>query len=163
MALTDLQNNVLCFVVNELDKEKISYQVSGGTAAILHGVNRETSDIDIDIHQADFPQVERLFREYVTHDYHKYFDEKDMDFDIWMMNLNIDGVEVEFGQAEEAKILGIGNTVWTPLPITIQNAEIIRVGEVEVRVQSKRDLIEYKKILGRDVDKVDVADLERMV
>jgi hypothetical protein len=156
MALTNKQKEVLLKVVHLLTTNKISYQVTGGTAAIMWGVERETEDLDFDVAERDMKRAGELFREWIVEGYHHYQGD---DLELWLIIAGVDGVQVEFGQAEGAKILGIGNNTWTQLPNTISNTTTMVVDGVPIRVQSKKDLIEYKKILGREVDKVDVAAL----
>ena len=161
IGLSSKQKEVLLYVTQKLNRLNIDYQVSGGTAAILYGVSRETEDIDIDLHKFDIPKVVELFKEYVSEEYHHYSGTDGSDFDLWLLNLEISSVPVEFGQAEGAKIRASGSERWLDLPDTIGQATTIAVENHPIRIQRIDDLIQYKKILGRDVDKFDVAELEK--
>lgn len=160
MALSTKQLEILRKITRLLEENVICYQVTGGTAAILWGVDRDTQDLDFDVSKKDIAKIREIFGKYITTDYHQYIG---ADFDLWLVICEIEGVPVEFGQSEGAMILGIGNKVWTPLPDTIKNARIVEIDGDEVRLQATGDLIQYKEILGRDVDILDVKQLSKLL
>ena len=67
--LTEIQKQVLGYLVQTLSGEDIEFQVSGGLAAIAHGATRPLYDIDLEIHKKDVEKVRMLFKEYITEDW----------------------------------------------------------------------------------------------
>lgn len=142
-------------VVNVLKEHKIPFQVSGGLAAIAYGSKRPLYDIDIDVGKADIPKVQEIFREYIIEDFHRY---QDKYMEVWEIELEIDGVEVDISQAEEAYFKDKeGNS--TRFDSDLSKAKVMEIEGVEVHVMDKEELIVCKKIMGRDVD---LQDLEQI-
>lgn len=152
---TDLQKQVFKKVISILKENHITFQVTGGLAAIVYGAKRSLYDIDIDIAKKDIQKIKELFSDYITEDLHHLQNGK---FDIYVMTLKIDGVEIDISQAEENYIIDeegkkIGGDA------DISNARIMEIDGIEVPVEDKDELISYKRILGRDTDLIDIKQI----
>lgn len=157
--LTKTQEKVLTYLVEELQKHDIAFQVSGGLAAIVHGATRPLYDIDLEIHKSDVETVRELFRKYITEDWNNDLEGPDDQFDIWMMKLEVDGVHVDISQMEEAYLISkSGERTLQPSEMDTEPKEFIGL---TLPVLRKEPLITYKKILARDTDLFDVEQLER--
>ncbi len=153
--ITEAKKKVLKFLVDTLNKNKIDFQVSGGLGAIAYGATRELLDIDIEIYKKDCLTARELLKDFIMNDFHRCEDDG---FELWMMRLNIDGVQVDINQVEEDYIRDReGNKKL--LPENLENTELKNVDGIEFPVQNKRNLIEYKKMLGRDTDLTDVEEM----
>ncbi len=156
--ITPIQKKILKFLVKKLQENNIPFHVSGGLAAILYGVKRPLNDIDIDIYGRNIPNVESIFENYIIDNFDHY---QDTHFDIYLMTLEIEGVKVDITQEENIlffnsqgrKIANKGS---------IQNAHVVQWEDINVPVQDKTELIEYKKIIARDTDLEDVLGLESL-
>lgn len=154
--LSQTQKQVLKQVDNTLKKNNIPFQVSGGLAAIAYGAKRPLYDIDIDVRKEDIPKVRQLFKDYITEDFYHLDDEH---FDIWLMTLRIDGVGVDISQAQESYFVNkTGKKI--RMDGDLSKTKIVDIDGVEVPVQDKKELIAYKKIIGRDTDLIDIKQMQ---
>jgi hypothetical protein len=158
--LTETQKEVLNFLVQTLRGEDITFQVSGGLAAIAHGATRSLYDIDLEIHKKDVETVRTLFREYITEDWNNDLDGEDDQFDIWMMKLEIRGVPVDINQVEDVYL--ISKTGERTLQPSDMDTESKVVEGITIPALRKEPLIAYKKILGRDTDLIDIEQMESL-
>ena len=154
--ITPIQKKVLKFLVEKLQASNISFQVSGGLAAILYGVKRPLYDIDLVIYQRDGAKVENLFKDYIIDNFCHY---QDRHFDIYVMTLEIEGVKVDITQEENMFFF---NTEGQKISSTgsIKNAHIVQFDHISLPVEDESELIEYKKIIARDTDMQDVEGLK---
>lgn len=155
--MTETQLDVLRFLVQTLTSEEIEFQVSGGLAALAHGVTRPLYDIDLEIHKKDVEKVRTVFREYITEDWNNDLEGPDDQFDIWMMKLEIRGVPIDINQVEEVYI--ISKTGERTLQPSDMDTEPIEFEGMTLPVLKKVPLIAYKKRLGREVDLIDIQQL----
>lgn len=156
--LSDVQKKVLIFLIETLQKNNIEFQISGGLAAIIHGVARPLYDIDLEIHKEDVETIHTLFKDYITEDWNNDLDGADDQFDIWMMKLEIDGVPVDINQVEEVYLISkTGERTLQPSGMDTEPKEFMGL---TIPVLRREPLIAYKKILARDIDLADVKQLE---
>jgi hypothetical protein len=155
--MTKNQKDVLSFLVQTLNGENITFQVSGGLAAIAHGATRPLYDIDLEIHKEDVETVRRLFKDYITEDWNNDLEGDDDQFDIWMMKLEIKGVPIDINQVEDVYL--ISKTGERTLQPSAMDTEPKVVEGMTIPVLRKEPLIAYKKILGRDTDLIDIEQI----
>jgi hypothetical protein len=155
--MTKNQKEVLSFLVQTLNGENITFQVSGGLAAIAHGATRPLYDIDLEIHKEDVETVRRLFKNYITEDWNNDLEGDDDQFDIWMMKLEIKGVPIDINQVEDVYL--ISKTGERTLQPSDMDTEPKVVEGITIPVLRKEPLIAYKKILARDTDLSDIEQL----
>ncbi len=146
------QKEVLAGLVGKLNAAGIRYQVSGGLGAIVHGSDRPLYDIDIDVADEDIGRVREMFAGCITRPYGRFEDDR---FDIMMMTLDLDGVPVDVCSAKGCRLRG-PDTDWTDMPPTLDESHCITFRGERVPVALKEDMIEYKKVLSRDVDLIDI-------
>lgn len=155
--LTDSQKKVLKYIVETLKGNEVSFQVSGGLAAIVYGSNRPLNDIDIDVSRKDIKKVENLFKRYLIE---PFFHLQNENFDIWIMTFEINGVRVDVTQAEESYFINKkGQKI--RMDAHPKNAKIIYIKGIEIPVEDKKDLIAYKKVIGREVDLIDIEQISK--
>ena|SRR3990167_7726856 len=155
--LTETQKQVLQTLVLILNNNNIPFHVSGGLAAIFYGSERDLYDIDIDIYKKDIPKIRKLFKGYIIKDYHNLIDEQ---FDIWLLTLMIDGILVDISQAEEAYIFKKDGTK-IKMDSNISKARNIEYEELKIPVQDKKELIAYKRMVGRETDLMDIRSIRQ--
>ena len=156
--LTDKQKEVLRKIVGILRENNILFQVNGGLAAIAYGANRPLYDIDLDVRQADIKKVELLFKGHIKKSLHHVTNSH---FDVWLLVLSVDGVEVDISQIEESYIIN-SSSKKVKMNIDLANVTHISINGIDLPIEPKDELIMYKKIIGRDTDLKDIELIERM-
>lgn len=146
-------------IISALKEEKINYMVVGGYAVNFHGYSRNTVDIDLVIKftLSNLKKVEKILNN---------------------MGLNsklpIDAVSVfkfrdEYIQNRNLIAWNFYNendpTDQVDILITHDvsdfKSEKFRVGDLDIKVISKEDLIKMKKKSGRDKDLLDIRELTK--
>ena len=80
-------------------------------------------------------------------------------WDLHLITLNYQGQEIDLGGAYETKIFDPKKNKWIPL-ISNFNTSVIRdILDIKVPVIAKSDLIAYKKVLNREVDQIDISQI----
>ena len=154
--VTPVQIKTLKALVSDLKNAGVHFQVSGGLAAIAYGArNRPLFDIDIDISKKDLPKIERLFGKYIIKPLHHY---EDAQFDIQLMTLEIDGVRIDFAQAENMCLISPAREKRRE-NVNLAASEPRIIFDVEVPVENKQSLIAYKKFIARPTDLKDVEEI----
>ena len=59
--LSSDQKRALRYIVSLLQGNNISFQITGGLAAVLYGARRPVYDIDIDVCENDIPKIREIF------------------------------------------------------------------------------------------------------
>ena len=155
--LTDTQRKVLLFISELLTSNKIEFQATGGLAAIAYGATRPLYDIDIDIYKKDVGEVRSLLKQYILEDWNNELEGDNDNFDLWMMTLEIDGVSIDISQLDGSRVRRLGGE-WTAQPETM-DVEIRAIEGIELPIQNKQHLIEYKLLIARDSDLEDVSQI----
>ncbi|MDC0253422.1 nucleotidyltransferase [Bacteriovoracales bacterium] len=146
-------------LVKALKKEKINYMIVGGYAVNFHGYSRNTVDIDLIIKftLANLKKIEKLLQQMGM-----------------VSRLPIDAVSVYNFRDEYIKNRNLlawnfynENDPTDQIDILINHdvsdfkSEKFRVGQLELKVISKEDLIRMKKKAGRDKDLLDIKELTK--
>lgn len=138
--------NGLNWVIGILKSNNIQYQVTGGVAASFYGSTREIYDIDIEMSNKDVLKVFELCREYVTFRPSRYINEN---FNLFLMTLEYEGQLIDLCGTENMRIKGEHQDVDLDQSVVIDGIYVV----------SKENLIKYKKLLGRDVDLMDIESI----
>jgi adenylate kinase family enzyme len=154
IELTAAQESALRRLVAILDEAGASYQFTGGFAGNLHGSRWPLHDLDLDVARQDLPRLAELLRPYTKWPLGPYIDGE---FELQLLRAEIEGVEIDVSQVEEAYARVGGRRM--PLGTTLANRQRARVLDLEVWVQPLAELIAYKELLGRSAD---LADLRRL-
>ena len=146
-------------LVRALKKEKINYMIVGGYAVNFHGYSRNTVDIDLIIKftLANLKKIEKLLQQMGM-----------------VSRLPIDAVSIYNFRDEYIKNRNLiawnfynENDPTDQIDILINHdvsdfkSEKFRVGQLEFKVISKKDLIRMKKKAGRDKDLLDIKELTK--
>lgn len=155
--LTEIQKKILKQVVESFEENNIHFQITGGLAAIIYGAKRSLFDIDIDVLKKDIPKISQLFVKYITQSHHrnqgKYFDN-------WTMVLEIDGVLVDIGQAEDCYMFGEdGKKI--EMGTDLSHPTMVKFESMNLPVEPKDELVYYKKVLGRETDLIDIEQMAK--
>lgn len=150
----------LIWITDILKKHQIPFQITGGLAAITYGASRPLEDIDIDIPDDKFNLLEGEVKNYIVYGPTRFKSEK---WDLLLMTLNYQGQEIDLSGADQTNIFDEKTNKWIKLIEDLPNAPIKTVFELQLPVIPYDKLINYKKILSREVDLIDIQQLESKV
>ncbi|MBK8574559.1 MAG: nucleotidyl transferase AbiEii/AbiGii toxin family protein [Elusimicrobia bacterium] len=153
-------------VVQAFEREGVRYVVVGGLAAIAHGVNRYTADIDFVI-QLDQANAERAVRVLTSMGLKPRAPVDPMQFantetrQTWIRDKNM--MVFSFFDPGDA-FLTIDLFVDYPVEFEglFERSVVKKLGNLPVRVCSREDLVAMKRKAGRPKDLEDVRLLDRM-
>lgn len=155
--MTEVQREVLRFIVQTLISEDVEFQASGGLAAIAYGATRPLYDIDLEIYRKDAEKVRMLFKNYITEDWNNDLEGPEDEFDLWILKLDIKGVPIDINQVEDSRIKSKEGK-WITQPAVLEY-EMRTIEDVKLAVQKKSSLIAYKKIIARNIDLIDIEQI----
>jgi hypothetical protein len=153
-----MKNTATAFrwIVRLLRKNHIPFQITGGQAARAYGSKRPLADIDFDMLEKDIPKVAKLTQGYIVFG-PKHFRNKNWDLEV--MTLSYMGQEVDIAGARKTKVYDHRLKRWVGIPTDLRRAQIKSLYDLRVPVVQKEELIAYKTLLGRRVDKADIRDI----
>ncbi len=143
----------LKWIVNILKKHNVPFQIAGGFAAHIYGAKRSVNDIDLDIPEEKFKTILPDIEKYITFGPDRLKDEK---WDLDLIVLNYEGQMIDISGAYKTKIYNEKNKTWESYPAQFETAQIKTIFEIEVYVMNPKDLMEYKKILNGEHQKIDI-------
>jgi hypothetical protein len=147
------------WIINIIEQKGISYRISGGFAARIHGVNRELADIDIEVDDKNISLIAKDVAPYIVFGPAKYRDEN---WDLNLMTLQYLGQEIDIASTN-AKIFNQKTKLWEKWVTKLGDVEIKEIFNKKVPVEPISSLIYYKTNLARDVDLEDVKQLKIIV
>ncbi|HCG5527154.1 DUF2007 domain-containing protein [Vibrio parahaemolyticus] len=139
-----------------LESESIEYQIVGGLAATIHGGSREIADIDLYIHKADANRILARVAPYISKPLTHY---SEYGWDLEYFQLVYQNQKIEIGLAQSTKIQSSLDGSWHQLEIDFSKSVVKSYQGIELQVIPVHQLIEYKQILGREVDLIDIQQL----
>ncbi|MBB1488059.1 MazG-related protein [Oceanospirillum sediminis] len=139
-----------------LDSEDVEYQIVGGLAATIHGGSREIADIDLYIHNSDADKLLAHVAQYISKPLAHYVE---YGWDLEYFQLIYQDQKIEIGLSHNTKIQSALDGCWHPLKINFSESVNKDYQGIELLVIPVQRLIEYKRILGREVDLIDIQEL----
>ncbi|GAM59700.1 mazG protein domain [Vibrio ishigakensis] len=140
-----------------LDSENIEYQIVGGLAANIHGGRREVADIDVYIRNSDIEKILSKLSPFISKSLAHYIGHG---WDLEYLQLIYQSQKIEIGLSDRTKIQSSIDGEWHELVIDYSCSVIGSYKGVEVPVIPIANLIEYKRHLAREVDLIDIRELE---
>ncbi|MGB4860288.1 MAG: hypothetical protein WBP11_13310 [Dokdonella sp.] len=154
-------------VLTALAEANVRLVVVGGVAVVLHGRVRATQDIDLVV-DLEAVNVAKLISVLSTHGFATVADVDATELadprtrDVWLEEYGMD--VLRFARNEPA---GVQVDVFVRPPLPFErlwaNAVSTRLGEGRLHYAGIADLIESKRLADRPVDRVDIAELERLI
>ena len=141
-----LIEKVLEWIVEIISINDIDYQITGGLAANLYGSGREVYDIDIEVSDLDVWRLGFLCEDYIVYGPSRYVDEH---FDLLLMTLDYGGQLIDVCGIDSMSIRGERQEIDLGSSVEVDGYRVVGLG----------DLIAYKKLLGRDVDLIDIRNI----
>ncbi|EIO3971384.1 MazG-related protein [Vibrio vulnificus] len=139
-----------------LESESIEYQIVGGLAATIHGGSREIADIDLYIHNTDANKILSHVTPYISKPLTHY---SEYGWDLEYFQLVYQNQKIEIGLALNTKIQSSLDGSWHQLEIDFSKSVVKSYHGIELQVIPVHQLVEYKRILGREVDLIDIQQL----
>ena len=146
------------WIINILEKHNIPFQIKGGLASRLYGVERELADIDISIPEENFDELIRDIKDFIIYGPEQYLDKE---WDLKLITLRYKGQDIDIAGAFEKKNFDKIKKEWIKIPSNFSTSVYMDVYGLKVPVINKEELIAYKKIISRDVDIFDVDALTK--
>lgn len=147
---------VLRWIVNVLTEKQVPYQLVGGVAAHLYGAKRHLVDIDFYIDGAGFAAIMPLIQQ---HHVFGPVHHRDAAWDLVYMQLLYGHWQIELAAAETARFYDRVGQVWTDADIDFDAGEMCDLRGVTIAVMPKKKLVDYKRRLGREVDLMDIEQM----
>lgn len=139
-----------------LDAEKIEYQIVGGLAATIHGGSREIADIDLYIDNSDANKLLAHVSQFITKPLTRY---TEYGWDLEYFQLVYQNQKIEIGLSQNTKIQSALDSSWYQLEIDYSASVEKHYEGIVLSVTPVHHLVEYKRILGREVDVIDIQEL----
>lgn len=151
----------LYFCVVYLKKDcGIPYQISGGLAARAYGATRPLVDIDLDASLQESPQRQAFLDEIRPYLIREWGPHLSASWDIIYLALNYRGMHIEIGEASaHRRIYNRRDGCWEDRRLNVAVSTHMHLYGVDVTVMPQDELLTYKAVLDRDVDRLDIAQL----
>lgn len=149
-----LKDELLKIVVS-LDKAGIDYALCGGLAVAIHGHPRMTKDIDILIRWESLEAAKAALADI----------EYDLESGLFRFNPNTDHESQMYrvSRAEGNDLVTLDLMLVAPVFESVWNdRETVSLGEMMIKVVSKKGLITMKSVAARPQDIADIAALRRL-
>lgn len=146
----------LVWITNILKKHQIPFQITGGLAAMAYGANRPLVDIDIDMPDNQFDLIKGDVASYIIYGPARFKSDK---WDLLLMTLNYQGQEIDLSGADSTHIFNEQTKEWVKLHEDFALVTLKKVFDLDLPVIPIKNLIYYKKILAREVDIIDIAQI----
>ena len=141
---------------NLLDSRYVQYQIVGGLAAKIHGGSREVADIDLYIDKTNAAKILQEVTPYISKPLSHCVEGS---WDLEYLQLIYQSQKIEIGLFPGTKIRSAKNDSWHDLHTDFSASVMKSYMGIEVPVIPMPDLISYKQVLGREVDRFDVQEL----
>lgn len=145
------------WITNILKHHNIPFQITGGLAVRAYGSDRELADIDIEIPESDFIKIQHEVSQYIVFGPANHKSEL---WDLFLMTLNYNSQEIDISGAYHTKIFNKVDGTWVLLTVDFAKVNYIDIFGLSLPVIHRKDLIDYKRVLKRPVDLLDLDYLE---
>jgi hypothetical protein len=146
----------LRWIVELLQRLKVPFQAVGGLAATAYGARRPLADLDFYVPTGRLEEVAASAAAHVVRPPMRFQDES---WDLTFMTLGYHGSRIELGGADSARYFDRRAGEWREARIDFDLSVERTVLGVRVPVIPLEQLIDYKRRLDREVDRLDVAKL----
>lgn len=147
----------LRWIAEILQRHDIPYQICGGLAARAYGGTRSLNDIDLYMPMLKFnlirPQVESAVTWGPAY-------EKSALWDLTYVKMVYADQKIEIGDSAATKIFNAAEQCWVKQVIHFEQSVYTEIFGVRVPVMPKEQLISYKAILAREVDQIDISQIQ---
>ncbi len=158
----DLGDKILSglrWIIDILDRNNITYKIGGGFAAKIYGSPREVNDIDISLSGKYFDTIVSEVKEYITDGPKHYLNEK---WDCNTLSVNYKGQDIDMTDIDTLKMTNLNQSKWINVKdIRLFEGIITNINGTKALIMDPRDLIEYKKELGGEHQRIDIEYVQK--
>jgi len=147
----------LVWIADILKKYQIPFQITGGLAAMAYGANRPLADIDIEIPDNQFDRLIEDVKPYITFGPERFKSNK---WDLILMTLKYKGQDIDVSGSDSTHIFNDKIKKWILLSENLSISPFKKIFDLDLPTIPLDKLIFYKKILARDVDLIDIQQIE---
>jgi hypothetical protein len=157
----EAQATALRWIVGLLETRAIPFQVVGGLAAHAYGATRPLVDLDFYVPTARLPEIAAVAEaDPAVHLVRLPTPYRDAAWDLRYLALEVAGQRIELGGADEARYFDRRAGDWRDAAIGFARSVPRSVLGQLVPVMPREELVAYKRALDREVDRLDLAELE---
>lgn len=146
----------LYWILDLLEARKIPYLVTGGLAARAYGSLRPLADLDFYIPDKNMVEMEQTAKPHIVKPIHN---RRSAFWDIIYMVLVYQDQTIELVSSRNIKILDTARLVWLKQNVDFSRFQWKVIKGRKVKVMELEDLIAYKRLLNRDVDRKDIQNI----
>lgn len=155
--MSEQVGTALKWIKEILESEQVPYQIVGGLAATIHGGTRDVADIDLYVPKHDVEKLLPYVDEFISKPLKHYVEEG---WDLEYFQLIYRNQKIEIGLSPGTKVFDSANQSWVSLEIDYAHSVSVSYRGIEVPTMPILELIEYKSVLGREVDLIDITELK---
>ncbi|MEJ2446143.1 MAG: hypothetical protein P8Y42_22285 [Exilibacterium sp.] len=141
------------WIVGLVREKDIPFLICGGLAAIGYGAERDLHDIDLFVPGEAFEKIVEAGKDFISKPAGHY---REAGWDLDYVQFIYGGVKVEVGSAEGVLIQNAHTRTWVNLEIDFSRRDLVTVFGIPVPLMVREDLIGYKSLLSRPVDRADI-------
>jgi len=150
----------LNWIVSLFNHYSIPYQICGGMAARAYGATRPLVDIDLYAPLQDAPHFQAFMGELKPYIIREFVPHLSISWDILYLALNYQGMQIEIAESTtNPRFYNHRDGRWEDQPIDFAASTVIQFYGVEVAIMPKDELLAYKAMLNRDVDRLDIEQI----
>ncbi len=157
MKLDSKVTEALSWITTILEKNNISYQISGGFAGCFFGSQRKLNDIDIDISENDFDQIIDEIRPWLVFGPSRYKDDK---WDLYLMTIHYHGQEIDISGIETCLISSKDRKKWIHFTTDFNKCITAKINDINIPIIDPSDFVLYKKELDGEHQLEDIIAAE---
>lgn len=147
----------LQWIVTLLDSHNVPYQIVGGLAAQAYGATRPLVDIDLYIDMDSAQAALAAMRPYRVRE---ALPHHSASWDLIYLALEYDGVTIEIGDtSSNPRFFNRVDQRWEPQVIHYAASQRATLYGMAVSVMPRDELIQYKAMLNREVDTIDIQQM----
>lgn len=147
----------LKWIVDFLESDNIPYLICGGLAAIAYGSHRPLNDIDLYVPEKNYKAVVSFGRQFITYGPERAINNQ---WNVEYVQFNYHGQKIEVGSSNNIQVFDSTKNEWHQKDLDFNIYTQVDVLGKIIRVMDKQKLTSYKKMLGREVDKIDIQYID---
>ena len=148
--------SALAWIVDLLQRHHLPFRAVGGLAARAYGATRELVDLDF---YAPMDQLGPLLGEIAPHVTCGPAHGEDEHWDMTFAKLTFAGQQIEIGDSVAAFFRNRKSGEWIQQTIAYERSVRCEILGVAVPVIPKAELVAYNRLLDREVDRLDLAEI----
>jgi hypothetical protein len=150
-----MSNTAVSWINDLFVRNKVPYLICGGFAAFVYGSKRMINDIDIFVPDDYFDLIVSLGQEYISKPAKHYIEEAE-GWNVKYVQFKYRETKIEVGSSKGVEIFDSSLKKWVGLEIDFSNIEYRMVYGINIPLMAIEELVNYKKVLARPVDREDI-------